>query len=120
MDKIGLTVLLSDPNWDQRSRWAGPYHTAIEAILVRNYDLAIAFLKQAVAADPNAEARKLIKGVYRIDYNPYYYLGIAHLELGQYDKARTYFDQARTNLPQGLQPNLERYERRLRFSAAAA
>jgi tetratricopeptide (TPR) repeat protein len=119
MDKIGLTVLLSDSNWES-SGWAGPYHTAIDAILVRNYHLAIAFLKQAVAADPQAETRKLIHGVYRIDYNPYYYLGVAHLELGQHDKARAFFNEARSNLPRALQPNLERYERQLRVDAAAA
>src|SRR5579862_3910069 len=109
MDKIGLTVLLSDSNatWGMRGGWAGPYHTAIEAILAGNYQLAIAFLEQAVAADPQAQTRKLIQGVYRIDYNPYYYLGVAHLELGRYDKARTFFNAARPNLPPVLQPNLE-------------
>ena len=120
MDKIALTVLLSDTSWVQRSKWAGPYHTAIEAISARNYDLAIAFLKQAVAADPTAETRKLISGVDCIDYNPYYYLGVAHLELGLHDKARVYFQEARTNLPQALQPSLNRYEHRLQTSVAAA
>ena len=120
IDTIGLTVMLSEPSWLQPSLWAGPYQAAIEALLAGNYHLAIAFLKQAIEADPRAEARKLIGRVYRIDYNPYYYLGVAYLELGRHDMARRYLDEARPNLPAALRSNFDRYEQRLLREQPAA
>jgi tetratricopeptide (TPR) repeat protein len=97
----------------QSNRWADPYQKGLKAFNAKDYRAAIALLEQAVAADPRSSANKHVEGVFYTAYFPYYYLGVAHLELRQYDKAKEYFDKARSGLTRPLVIKLDEYERRL-------
>jgi len=103
----------------QNSRWADPYQDALKAINAKNYQRAATLLEQAVAAEPRAAANKYVEGVFRIDYFPYYYLGVAYLELHQYDKAQANFQKAKTPLSRDLTAKLDQYQKRLTTEMAA-
>ncbi len=113
-------VLTSAVALAQNSRWADPYQKALRAIEAKDYAVAIPLLERAIAADPRSAANKVVEGVFRIDYFPHYYLGIAQLELKQYDRARDSFAMARPSLPKVLLARLDQYEKQLVAETAAA
>ena len=73
-----------------------------------------------MAAEPKSAANKYVEGVFRVDYFPFYYLGIAYLELKQYDKARDNFNKARDGLPRPLLVKVDDYQKRLTTETSAA
>jgi len=82
----------------QANRWSEPYDKGVKAFEAGKYADAVQFLERAVAADPKAAPNKIIEGVFRTDYFPYYYLALAYAELGQWDKAAQNLDKARPTL----------------------
>src|SRR5439155_24822742 len=48
--------------------------------------------------DPKSQEKKLIEGVFRIDYFPYYYLALAYAEMKDWAKAKENLDKARPTL----------------------
>src|SRR5947207_12164025 len=70
----------------QNSKWSEPYNKALDAIKNRKYQDAVPLLETAIKANAKPEAAKYIEGVVRVDYFPYYWLGVAYFELHQYDK----------------------------------
>ena len=117
---IGLTVLVTVAAFAQNSKWAEPYEKALKAIDARQYSAAIPLLEQAVAADSRSAASKYVEGVFRVDYFPFYYLGVAYLEVRNYDKAQENFNKARNGLPRPLLAKLDDYQKRLTTETSAA
>ena len=116
-------ALLSVAIHAQSSKWADPYLRGVKAIDAKNYAEAVVQLEQAVAADPKAEARKYVEGVFRLDYFPYFYLGIAYTELHQYDRAQQNFEKAKATLPRNdrkLQTRFSDYQGQLQAALTAA
>jgi hypothetical protein len=83
----------------QNRKWLEPYEAGVKAFQQGKYAAAVALLERAAAANSKSEAGKIIEGVFPIDYFPFYYLGLAYLELGQFDKAQENLDKARSTLP---------------------
>jgi tetratricopeptide (TPR) repeat protein len=79
----------------QGNKWNEPYTKGVKAFEQQKYDEAVSQLERAVAADPKAGPNKIIEGVFRTDYFPYYYLALSYIELRQYDKAQQNLDKAR-------------------------
>jgi len=105
--------MIAAPAAQNNNKWADPYQKGLKAFNAKNYRIAINFFEQAVAAEPRSGANKRVEGVFYTDYFPYYYLGVAHLELRQYEKAQENFDKARNGLTRPLVIKLDEYERRL-------
>jgi hypothetical protein len=82
----------------QSNRWYDPYDKGRKAFEAGKYSEAVPLLERAVAADPKAAPNKIIEGVFRTDYFPYYYLALAYAELQQWDKASQNLDKARPTL----------------------
>ena len=116
----GFTVLLTVAVSGQANKWYDPYQRGLKALEAKSYESAVMLLQQAVTADPKAGASKYVEGVFRADYFPYYYLGIAYLELRQYDKAEEYFTKSRNGLSRPLLVKLDDYQRRLTAESALA
>jgi tetratricopeptide (TPR) repeat protein len=83
----------------QNNKWADPYQKGLKAVDAKKWDEAVADIEQAVAVEPKAEKAKYVEGVFRIDYFPYLYLGMAYMELKQYDKAQANFEKAKNPAP---------------------
>jgi len=79
--------------------WSVPYEKAQDAFKAGRYQEAIPLLETAVKANAKAEPNKRTDGVYSTDYYPYYYLGIAYFETGNYRKAQENFEKAKSPLP---------------------
>jgi tetratricopeptide (TPR) repeat protein len=88
-----LTVVV--PAAAQDRRWVEAYRQGRDAVNLGRYDDGIRLLDQAVRAEPRQERARRIEGAGAIDYFPYYYLGLAYLRTGQYDKAETAFKESR-------------------------
>jgi hypothetical protein len=116
----GFTVLLTVAVSGQASKWYDPYQRGLKALEAKSYQSAVMLLQQAVTADPKAGASKYVEGVFRADYFPYYYLGIAYLELRQYDKAQENFTRSRNGLSRALLVKLDDYQKRLTSETALA
>src|SRR5258708_8434463 len=95
---VALLIAVSAPAYAQNSRWADPYRNGVKAFESGKYGEAVPLLERAVAVDPKAQANKIIEGVFRTDYFPYYYLALAYAELQQWDKAAQNLDKARPTL----------------------
>jgi tetratricopeptide (TPR) repeat protein len=107
-------LLLSTVAVSARSiQWSDPYEKGLKAIEASHWTQAATFLEEAIAADPNAAEYKYLEGVFRIDYFPYYHLGVAYLELHQYDRAQENFNKARRGLSRRLIPKLDAFQARL-------
>ena len=117
---VGFALLLLVGLSAQSNRWYDAYQKGLKAFDAKDYAMAITFLQQAVAADPKASANKYVEGVFRTDYFPYYYLGVAYLETRQYDKAQENFGKARNGLSRALTAKLDEYEKRRTTEASLA
>src|SRR5207244_573411 len=93
-----LLVVASTSAYAQSRRWADPYQAGVKAFESRKYAEAIPLLERAAAADPKSQQQKLIEGVFRIDYFPYYYLALAYAETKDWAKAKENLEKARPTL----------------------
>ncbi len=96
---VAAAALCSVAVHAQNSKWDDPYEKGLKDFQAKKYPEAIADFEQAVKANSKAEAKKYIEGVHRIDYFPYYYLGIAYFETGDYVKAAANFQKAKSPAP---------------------
>jgi tetratricopeptide (TPR) repeat protein len=119
---FALALLLGASAQAQNRRWADPYRDGVKAVDGKRYEEAVRLLERAVAVEPRDGANKQEDGVYRIDYFPYFYLGIAHTELKQFDKAQENFAKARRTLPPNnrqLQARFDEYQPKVQAGLAA-
>jgi hypothetical protein len=113
---LGLALALSASAYAQNSKWADPYQKGVKAFESGNYAEAVAQLERAVAADPKAGPNKIIEGVFRTDYFPYYYLALAYVELQQFDKAQQNLDKARSTLSRQQQAKFTDAESKIKIA----
>jgi tetratricopeptide (TPR) repeat protein len=97
----------------QGGRWQQPYDAGRRAIEAKRFEEAVKQLERAIAIDPRQEANKQVEGVFRADYFPYYYLGIAYFEMGQYAKAQENFNKAGERLSRNLTASLMQYQQQV-------
>ena len=69
------------------AEWYVDYEKAIEAIQKQQWQIALNFLNEAIAAKAEERANAKTYGLRFIDYFPYLYRGIAYFHLGNYDRA---------------------------------
>src|SRR5262249_53760722 len=100
----------------QSNRWFDPYDRGRKAFEAGKYADAVPLLERAVAAEPKAAANKIIEGVFRTDYFPYYYLALAYVELQQWDKASQNLDKARPTLTRQQTPKFNEAESKIKLA----
>jgi len=83
----------------QNNRWADPYRAGEKAFQAGKYADAIVQFERAVAVDPRDTPKKLIEGVYSIEYFPHYYLALCYAELKNWPRAKENLEKARGTLP---------------------
>jgi len=113
---LALALALGASAYAQNSKWADPYQKGVRAFESGKYAEAVAQLERAVAADPKAGPNKIIEGVFRTDYFPYYYLALAYVELQQFDKAQQNLDKARSTLSRQQQAKFTDAESKIKIA----
>jgi hypothetical protein len=113
---VALLCVASAPARAQSNRWAEPYRNGVKAFEAGRYGEAVPLLERAVAADPKAGSNKVIEGVFRTDYFPYYYLALAYAELQQWDRAAQNLDKARATLTRQQQPKFTDAETKIKIA----
>jgi tetratricopeptide (TPR) repeat protein len=118
---VALTLLGVVASAQNNRAWSDPYQDAVRLIQGGFYDKAVPLLEAAVKANPKAELNRLVEGVFRIDYLPYYWLGIAYFELHQTEKAQENFQKARNPAPRDKTQlaRLNDYQAKLQTALAA-
>ncbi|HLA40627.1 MAG TPA: tetratricopeptide repeat protein, partial [Candidatus Glassbacteria bacterium] len=77
-----------------QSTWYSAYESALEEISAGHWEEAISHLQRALELKPKPELEARTYGVWRRDYLPFYYLGLAHFNLGHDDEALNWFDRS--------------------------
>ena len=73
------------------------YDLALEAISLNRWQEAIDHLKAAIDLKPEPELNAHTYGVWRKHYLPYFHLGVAYYNLGEYDLAEEYLGRSLEN-----------------------
>lgn len=104
---LALTMAWASPARAQ-GRWVDAYDQGVQAVKKQQWSQAVENLTKAIAANSHAEANKTYEGVHSEDYFPYYYRGLAYLNLKEYDKAQRDFKlAAQTRMPDPLMRDLQ-------------
>jgi hypothetical protein len=114
-----LSVAAGGVVYAQSRGWYEPYDRGRKAFEAGKYAEAVPLLEQAVAADPKAGPNKIIEGVFRTDYFPYYYLALSYVELRQWNKAAQNLDKARPTLTRQQTPKFRDAESKIKLALAA-
>ena len=80
-----------------QSSWYAHYDLALEAISLNRWQEAIDHLKAAIDLKPEPELNAHTYGVWRKHYLPYFHLGVAYYNLGEYDLAEEYLGRSLEN-----------------------
>jgi len=95
---VGFVLASGASAYAQNRRWADPYQDGLKAFNSGKYAESIPLFERALAANSKNEQQKLIEGVFRIDYYPYYYLALAYAEMKDWPKAKENLEKARPTL----------------------
>jgi tetratricopeptide (TPR) repeat protein len=111
-----VTLLLCAPAGAQSRKWQDPYDKGTKAFAKGNYSEAVKQLERAVEIEPKAGMK--IEGAFRDEYFPYYYLALAYIELGEFQKARVNLDKARVTVQKPQQARLAAAEAKINTALA--
>jgi tetratricopeptide (TPR) repeat protein len=89
-----LIVLFTARQALSQQTWYAAYDLAIEAISQSRWEEAVTMLQTALELNPKPEFNARTYGVWRRNYLPFYHLGAAHYNLGNYEQAQQYFDRS--------------------------
>lgn len=80
-----LVLLTSSPV--MAKEWYDSYAEGIKAARAKNWSVVVQKMNEAIAKKPNEGARERTYGAIFLNYKPYYYRGVAHLNLGNMSEA---------------------------------
>ncbi|MCP5108704.1 MAG: tetratricopeptide repeat protein, partial [bacterium] len=75
-------------------KWYNNYEKAEKAITKKDWAGAVKYLREALKGRGEPDLKVKTYGMRFPDYLPYYYLGLAHYESGQYKEAQTAFERS--------------------------
>ncbi len=89
-----LTILIGAWPASSQETWYAAYDMALEAISQSRWEEAVTKLELSLRLNPKPELNARTYGVWRRNYLPFFHLGAAHYNLGQYELAREYFNRS--------------------------
>ncbi len=78
----------------QSVTWYSAYESALKDIAAGRWEQSVKNLSQALELKPEPELNARTYGVWRSDYFPYYNMGLAHFNMGDYRRALEFFDRS--------------------------
>ncbi|HEX7151186.1 MAG TPA: tetratricopeptide repeat protein [Thermoanaerobaculia bacterium] len=106
-----------------QASWYDDYDAGIAAARAGNWSTVVTRMSAAIKGNPKEENKARTYGAIFINYKPYYYRGVAHLNLGNYEQAVTDFErtQGRGELDLGsIETLMGRAKSRLEAAQAPA
>jgi tetratricopeptide (TPR) repeat protein len=67
--------------------WYDDYEAGVKAARAGNWNVVVQKMSAAISAKPKENNRERTYGAIFINYHPYYYRGVANMQLGRYDQA---------------------------------
>ncbi len=98
---LTLTVLGMTAGVAQAS-WYDDYDAGLVAVRKGNWSLAVQKMTAAINGNPKEGNRVRTYGTIMINYHPYYYRGVANMNLGRYDDAIADFEKTSGPGPENL------------------
>ncbi|MBN2289453.1 MAG: tetratricopeptide repeat protein [Candidatus Glassbacteria bacterium] len=86
-------IIQARPAYTQET-WYATYDMALEAISQGRWEEAVTRLEAALSQKPAPELNARTYGVWRRNYLPFYHLGVAYYNMGNYELAREYFSRS--------------------------
>jgi len=100
--------------------WYDDYDAGLNAIKAGNWRVAVDKMSAAIAAHPKEGNNERTYGAIFINYHPYYYRGVANLNLGKYEQAVSDLEKTSGPGPENLGSIGELIERAKKQMAAAS
>jgi tetratricopeptide (TPR) repeat protein len=69
------------------AKWYEAYEDGVSAAKKKNWGVVVQKMNEAIAAKPNEGDKERSYGAIFVNYKPYYYRGIAHFNLGNFEEA---------------------------------
>lgn len=82
--------------------WYDDYDDGLVAVRKGNWNLAVQKMSSAIKGNPKENDRARTYGVITTNYHPYYYRGVAYLNLGRYEEAVADFERTSGPGPENL------------------
>lgn len=100
--------------------WYDDYDAGLAAARVGNWNTVITKMSAAIKGNPNENNKARTYGAIFINYHPYYYRGVAYLNVGRYEQAISDLERTSGPGPENLGPIGELLERAKKQLAAAS
>lgn len=100
--------------------WYDDYDAGLAAARAGNWNTVIAKMSAAIKGNPTENNKARTYGAIFINYHPYYYRGVAYLNVGKYEQAISDLERTSGPGPENLGPIGELLDRAKRQLAAAS
>ena len=99
---IALSLLLAAFALSAHASWYDDYDAGLNAAKVGNWNVVVQKMTAAIKANPKEQNKAKTYGTIFINYHPFYYRGVAYMNLGKYEQAVADLEQATGPGPENL------------------
>ena len=85
-----------------QASWYDDYDAGLNAARAGNWSVVVQKMTAAIKGNPKEQNKAKTYGTIFINYHPFYYRGVAYLQLGKYEQAVADFEQASGPGPENL------------------
>ena len=85
-----------------QASWYDDYDAGLAAVRKGNWSVAVQKMSAAIKGNPKESDKARTYGVIVINYHPYYYRGVANMNLGKYEEAVSDFEKTSGPGPENL------------------
>jgi tetratricopeptide (TPR) repeat protein len=116
---IGVSLLALLFASSALASWYDDYDLGLNAARAGNWNVVVQRMTAAISANPKENDKAREYGAIFINYHPYYYRGVAYLQLNKYEQAISDFEKATGSIPDDL-GTLDSLMQRAKAKLAAA
>jgi tetratricopeptide (TPR) repeat protein len=99
---FALSLLLLALASSAHASWYDDYDAGLNAVKTGNWTVVVQRMTAAIKGNPNEKNKAKTYGTIFINYHPFYYRGVAYLNLGKYEQAVSDLEQALGPGPENL------------------
>src|SRR5436190_1511379 len=99
---FALSLILLAVAGVAQASWYDDYDAGLNAARAGNWSVVVQRMSAAIKGNPKEQNKAKTYGTIFINYHPFYYRGVAYLQLGKYEQAVADFEQASGPGPENL------------------